>query len=385
MQLQRIGWKSALVALAAATGASPALAQVPDAVSKWVDINALVSTRYTISVNRPEGDEIVNRVVDRKDNTFAIDTASLFFSRAREGEAFGFGVALDFGDAARAYAVQRGSGFNDSDEFELREAFVTYNLPVAGISVKAGKFATLLGYEVMKTNASFNHNISHSMLFGYAIPFTHTGVLVSAPITEQFSIDLGVVNGWDVMDDNNSGKTLLAGFGVDPTDAVSVYVAGTYGSERSAEGEDDAGRVASGVKRGVVTINTTVAATDQLSLVLDAVYGNESDFKQVGNRTEDAHWYGLAGYAIFDIDEQWTVALRGEVFDDEGARRSFGNVGERVTIWGITPTVGFRLNDYVMLRAEYRHDEASDKIFAKSNGRSQRGWDTFAGEIILGF
>lgn len=382
MQKRRFGWMAAAVAVAAMGSADVAAAQGKQSPLKWVDINALVSTRYMYSFDRPVNDEVVNRVVDKRDNSFAIDTASLFVSRMEEGESFGFGLALDFGDAASAYAAQRRGGFEDSDEFELREAFLVYNLPFAGISVKAGKFATLLGYEVMKTNTSFNHNISHSMLFGFAVPFTHTGILVSAPIGEQVSVDVGVVNGWDSFDDNNSGKTLLAGIGFDPIDTVSLYAAGTYGSEQDPR---DRGGAGAGVKRGTATLNATIAATEQLALAFDAVYGNDSDLVPVGNGFEDADWYGAAAYAIFDIDEQWSVALRAEVFDDEGVRGNFPNTGKRVTIWEITPTVAFRLNEYVMFRAEYRHDEASDRIFAKANGRSQRGWDTIAGEILVGF
>lgn len=379
MQLRRIGWMGAAAAAVALGAADIASAQGADPERRWVDVNALVSTRYTYSFDRPAGREIANRVVDRKDNTFALDTATLFVSRMEQGESFGFGLAVDFGDAAEAYASRK--SFEDEPEVELREAFLVYNLPFAGISLKAGKFATLLGYEVMKTNTSFNHNISHSMLFGYTVPFTHTGLLVSAPLGDQVSLDVGVVNGWDVLDDNNTSKTLLGGIGFDPIDTVSIYLAGTYGSEEDSKPEGKG----QGVKRGVVTLNTTIAATDQLSFAFDAVYGNENDSVFVGTRTEDADWYGFAGYAIFDIDDQWSVALRAEVLDDEGARGNFANSGKRVTIWELTPTVAFRLNQYVMFRAEYRHDEASDHIFVKDNGRAQRGWDTLAGEILVGF
>jgi len=392
--MRRITMLRAVAGAAVLGWSSLAAAQQDDSTGKWVDLNALVSTRYTYSFDQPLNDRITARVVDTKDNTFSLDTASLFVSRDEEDENFGFGVALDFGDAASAYATQRenpgsrrgSEGFDGSDDFELREAFVTYDLPVAGITVKAGKFATLLGYEVMKTNTNFNHNISHSILFGFAIPFTHTGVLLSAPITDLISFDIGVVNGWDNLDDNNSGKSVLAGVGFEPLEVISFYLAGAYGAERDPqEGNATVAQSGAGSKRGTMTLNTVITATDQLSFVLDAVYGHESDLVVAPARTEDAYWYGFGAYALFDLDQYWSFALRSEIFDDDGLRGSFGPVGERVTIWEITPTVSFRLNDYVMVRAEYRHDEASDKVFAKDNGRSQRGWDTLAGEILVGF
>lgn len=360
----------------------------------WVDVNALVSTRYTYSFDRAVKDRIPARLIDQKDNTFTIDTASLFVSRMEEDEDFGFGVALDFGDAAEYTAAYKGD-MDDSDEFEMREAFATYRLPWYDISVKAGKFVSLLGYEVLKTNAAYNHNISHSIMFGYGTPFTHTGFLVSAPIGEMVSVDVGLVNGWNNLEDNNSGKTLLAGIGVDPIEDLSFYAAGTFGPEQFPR-DDDPNSPGAGSKRGVFTLNAVWTVTDQLALIADSIVGSESDLIPDGGDRDAATWYGFAGYVVFDLDEHWSFALRGEVFSTEGSPAQFASargtsaqvlwpLGDRVTIVEVTPTVAFRLNDHLLIRAEYRHDEASDGIFAKANGFSQDGWDTLAAEVIVGF
>lgn len=392
MLRSRIHW-AAVAALVVWAGAASAAEEKSGPLS-WVDVNALVSTRYTYSFDRAVKDRIPARVIDQKDNTFTIDTASIFVSRMEEDEDFGFGIALDFGDAAEYTAASKGE-LDDSDEFELREAFATYDLPWADISVKAGKFVTLLGYEVLKTNAAFNHNISHSIMFGYAIPFTHTGFLVSAPIGEIVSVDIGVVNGWDNLEDNNSGKTLLAGLGVDPLEELSFYAAGTFGPEQPAK-DDDPSSPGAGSKRSTLTVNGVWTVTDQLSLVGDFAIGNETDLIPDGSGRDDAQWYGFAGYIVFDLDDHWSFALRGEVFNTEGTPTAFASgkgtsrevlwpLGDSVTIWEFTPTVAFRLNDHLMVRAEYRHDEASDRIFAKANGFSQHGWDTLAAEVLVGF
>src|SRR5437879_4330074 len=99
---------------------------------------------------------------------------------------FGFGVVLTAGqDAQKNHAL---GIFRDSDDafpfrnapaFDLEEAYGSYKVPLgSGLTVKAGKFVTLLGYEVIESPN--NLNFSRSFLFGFAIPLTHRGALVAA-------------------------------------------------------------------------------------------------------------------------------------------------------------------------------------------------------------
>ena len=64
-----------------------------------------------------------------------------------------------------------------------------------GSPLKAGKFVTLLGYEVIESPN--NLNFSRGYLFTLAIPLTHTGGLASYTFTDWFSMTAGVVLGWD--------------------------------------------------------------------------------------------------------------------------------------------------------------------------------------------
>lgn len=355
-----------------------------------VEFHGLVSTVYQYSFNTPDSGRIASRVISKKDNSFALNDAWLSVSRMKDDEDVGFAIDVDFGDTAKsAPSDWDGDGSLASSEetnsFELREAYLTYRLPLelaGGRPVlKAGKFVTLLGYEVLKTNDSFNPNISNSILFGFAIPFTHTGLLLTSPLGEMASFDLGVVNGWDNVDDNNRSKTLLAGFGLTPSDVLSLYVAGTYGAEQNGH---NAGGPGAGAKRGVVTGNATFTGIERVTLVLDTVYGHESDLLpgSSGVLTEGADWYGAGGYAIVEIDDRLSFALRAEVFDDPDGKRNFSGVP--ATQWEVTPTIAYRLNDHVVARAEYRHDEASKPIHEKK-ARFQRGSDTLAGELLVAF
>ncbi len=62
-------------------------------------------------------------------------------------------------------------------------------------ALQAGKFETLAGAEVIEDPS--NNDISRSILFGYAVPFTHTGARLTYTMSPAVSLIAGVDNGWD--------------------------------------------------------------------------------------------------------------------------------------------------------------------------------------------
>jgi hypothetical protein len=71
--------------------------------------------------------------------------------------------------------------------------------------LKAGKFVTLLGYEVIESPLDLNY--SRGYLFSLAIPLTTTGGLVSYSFTDWLSAQAGLVLGWDRSNTDNSGPS----------------------------------------------------------------------------------------------------------------------------------------------------------------------------------
>ena len=65
---------------------------------------------------------------------------------------------------------------------------------------------TSAGAEVIETNANWNY--SRSLLFAWAIPYYQFGVRTSFPIGPHFTGGVQLVQGWNNVYDNNSGKTI---------------------------------------------------------------------------------------------------------------------------------------------------------------------------------
>ncbi len=340
-----------------------------------VDIHALVVADYQYSFNRPGSHDVPLHVFDLNAQSFMINDAALFFSRQREDESFGFMVSFDFGKTSQVV-----NGVNETTP-SLREAYLTYKTPLeiptteAPITIKAGKFVTLLGQEVIKTWSNFNYNIANTIEFGFGIPFTHVGALINLPLAEFLSLDLGPINGWDVQTDNNNGLSFLGGLGITPLDMLSFYIAGTYGPEQANR--------SGASQRGVMTWVATLKPIDVLTLIVSGTWGNETNIPlpAKGGAFGTANWFGSSFYFIWQITEPLQFVLRPEVFDDPEGARTGGFTSSSTggnpdapsgagTVWAITPTVAYQLTDHLLARVEYRYDRASRRYFDFDSQRS---------------
>ena len=182
------------------------------AIPKWFDeiaVNAFVSTAYQYNSNRPATGANSYRVFDYNDNSFNLDVAEVVVQIAptKPNDA-GFRV-----DIAAGNSVPQVSKSQDQSvaQFDLQQVFASYIAPLgSGLRFDVGKYVTHLGYEVIEGYDGYNDNYSRSILFGYAIPFTHTGVKASYAFNSKIAGMVEVVNGWDLVRDNNRSKSVGA-------------------------------------------------------------------------------------------------------------------------------------------------------------------------------
>ncbi|MGE0825793.1 MAG: porin [Candidatus Binatia bacterium] len=344
----------------------------------------MIYSSYNYNFNNPDSRNNDLRIFDTKANNFTFDFAQLSVAKEEEG-GVGFKLLLDYGRTARGITSDwngEGDLSNGTDNFEVQEAYITYTAGIGkGLGIKAGKFVTLLGAEVIESPS--NYNISRSFLFGYAIPFTHTGILLSYPILDTVSLTAGVVNGWDNVIDSNKGKTFLGGLSLQPFDGLTWTFNGTYGAEQPNIG---------GSKRGVFDTVLTYNFNDNVTLAANYDRGSESG---IGLNGGSAIWQGIAGYlsiggALFNPNwEPFSLSQRVEWFSDEDGVRT-GTVQD---LWEVTTTLKWKLTENLHARFEYRHDESSKKAFSQSiyrrNGESftrfLSGQDTIAAELAYLF
>ncbi|NIT14403.1 MAG: outer membrane beta-barrel protein [Candidatus Dadabacteria bacterium] len=326
-----------------------------------ISVGFYLDSTYQYSFNEPDSGEIGARSLYPDDNEFKFNAFTLSFEKTPSANGslidhLGFRTDILFGDQAD---LLNPSGI-DSDAVSPYQAYIQV-MPVEGLNVYFGQFVTLAGFEVIE--AKDNPNISRSILFGYAIPFTHTGIRATYE-TGPLSVALGVNNGWDQWDDDNDAKTIEAQIGLagsNDTVEGSLYVTGYFGKENDDFGNDE--------WRELITVVGSLAF-GPLTLYADLDFGWQQDVELSEDFFDDVFWWGIAGYAVLDAHPMVTLALRGEYFDDDDGFRGFGT-----TVWEITPTIIFKpfkgmpnseLTEYLdnfEFRVEYRFDKADEPIF----------------------
>ena len=352
----------------------PVAASVPAApapgVLSDIQVNAFASFGYSYNMNTPANRQSSYRVFDADDNSFNIDVAEVVLQKsvARSGDA-GFRLDLEVGGAIPE--KEQAYGLSVGRSADLQQAFLSYVAPLgSGVRLDFGKFVTHMGTEVIEGYDGYNDNYTRSLLFNYAIPFTHTGVKASYTLNAAVSAMALVVNGWDDAKDNNRSKTVGGQLGLTPVPPVTLYLNYLVGPEKP----DTNSHV-----RSMYDVVATWKALRTLTLGANADYGVENRASLV-RPGADAVWKGLAGYARLEVTPSVAAAVRGETFHDQGGTRL--GVSTPATVSEITLTPTWKLNDRFIVRGDVRFDRANAPLFVRNEGLSNRQ-TTFSTNIIV--
>ena len=215
-----------------------------------------------------------------------------------------------------------------------------------GVEIDAGEFVTSAGAEVIETNGNWNY--SRSLLFAWALPYYHFGVRASIPIG-KFTGGVQVVQGWNNIYDNNSGKTIgLNGAYAwkKVTWSHNYYV----GPEKT--------KTNTGLRQ-LYDTTVLVNASDNFSYYINFDYGRD---KNIGSGA--ATWTGIAGAARYALNKKFAVAGRLEWFDDVDGF----STGTAQKVKEFTVTGECKMTDWLMSRLEFRHDWSNQYFFQQGSG-----------------
>jgi hypothetical protein len=188
-----------------------------------INFSGLIDGYYSLNFNHPASQTNQLRNFDVKANQFSLNMAKVTLEHA--AEPVGFRLDLGFG---RAFEMVHSAEQAPSVFRNIEQAYISYK-PAGGkgLQIDFGKHVTMAGAEVIETSSNWNY--SRSLLFAWAIPYYHFGLRTSMPVGKHFTAGFHLVNGWNNVEDNNSGKTivqqLLRGAGKDrhePGVAASV-------------------------------------------------------------------------------------------------------------------------------------------------------------------
>ncbi len=364
-----------------------------------VHIHGLMDATWEYNLNQPDttgftkgglnpistgGSTNQLRVFDVNANGFTLQQFNLHIDRTAPG-GVGFVSDLNFGQTANILAAStRYSNLNpaatSNEIFDPTQLYLTYAAPLgSGVTLQMGRFVTLLGEEIIPVYNNLNFNESRSFIFGFGIPFTHTGLRATYAFNDKLSAVLGVNNGWDDVSANNDGQTVEAQLTLIPNSQISAVVNGIFGPQQVNRGSSTRG-----VIDPIVTWKTPIPG---LQLIDEYMYADETGPVSVtpflnshpnplslfpagpnGTATinHGVHWQGNAAYIVYDLNENLEFATRGEWFDDPNGART----GLAQSLGEFTQTVNYKLPGVqgLLARLEYRHDISGQKPFYSNDG-----------------
>ena len=361
------------VALAQAARA-PTLGQVLEA--SGLDVSGYLDAGYSYNNRNVETGGFSDRVFDSQNNSFALHQFGLRVAK-QPSRGFGGVVNITAGSDAQVIHAFPETTAGAGSMFDITQAYGQYS--TGSLTLMAGKFVTLAGSEVIWSPS--NNNFSHSILFG-AIPFTHTGVRAGYAASDTVTLYGGINNGWDQLTDANKGKTVELGASIIPTKALTINVTGYLGKERAVAPGTPAVAGAQDT-RNLLNVVATYTINNRMSAGGEVLY-----VSQDGAAGGTAKYNGLAGYFTYNLNREWRVAARAEMFDDKNNFHFGPNnqpAGTDVKYNEVTATLAYLPNSSVELRGEIRADRADKAVFINSDGSTAKSMQSLGFQGIYKF
>lgn len=353
-----------LAATPAAASAVQAPAGAGTAFFQSTELGGLVDAYYGWYSTKPSGNAPL-RNFDTKHNQFSFTMVELWAAKTPTADSrTGFNLKLNFGPATSEFIHSTDPGGVGILQ-NVQQAYVSYLAPVGkGLQFDVGEFVTHNGAEVIE--AKDNWNYSRSLLFSWAIPYYHVGVRLTYPATDKVTLAGGVLNGWNNLGENNTGKTVYGQVTVKPTSAFSFIQSYTGGPEQAGNNDD---------WRHLSDTVLSYTATPKVSLLGNYNYGRDT----VGGT--DVHWQGVAGYVKFQPTKVVAIIPRAEYYDDaDGFTTGAAQKAKEFTL-----TLELKPADNFMWRVEYRSDFSDVAFFKNDKGNFKKNQHSVGFGLLYNF
>jgi putative OmpL-like beta-barrel porin-2 len=311
-------------------------------------------------------------------NSFDVSMAELWVAKTPTTDSpIGYKVRTTFGSAADLMASASGQFGKESPYKNIEEAYGSYLAPVGkGLTIDVGKFVTNAGAEVIEAKDDWNY--SRSLLFQLAIPLYHSGVRLTYSPNDKVTLMGGVINGWNVVNDNNTGKSVMASLTYKPTGSVSLVENYIGGPEQANDNSN---------WRNLSDTVLSYTVNPQLSLMANYDYAHDTLGTPVPTLNLPAgasvHWQGVAGYLKYQANKYVAVVPRVEYFNDpQGIQTGFLG-GQNLT--DATVTLEVKPADNFMWRIEYRGDFSNQSPFINSSGVAKSNQQLFMVGFLFNF
>lgn len=249
----------------------------------------------------------------------------------------------------------------------IENAYISVKPPKAkGFEADFGKWVTSAGAEVIEANGNWNY--SRSLLFAWAIPYFHTGIRTSMPVSKTETIGVQLVNGWNNVTKNDGWVTVgLTSALVKPkyTWDVNVYTGPEHATAEHGY-------------RNLFDTTLLLTPNAKFNAYINYDFGQNHDAKVDGvGDTNRNTWQGIALAAHEQVNAASAFALRYEFFDDVNGF-STGTIQKLNEITGTYEYHVPKLPQAVLSRFEYRRDMSNEPFFHQGASSTLNHQSTFS-------
>lgn len=231
-----------------------------------------------------------------------------------------------------------------------------------GLDLKVGRFYAQYG--VQSIEAPSNALFSHTYTF-LDNPFTQTGILATAKLTNAWTVQVGLVNGQDVFLDAGMEPQFIGSVkwtSPDQRDSATlatILASGRFNQERNLNNAD------------VLDLVYTHKVNARLTYTFEGLVGAQTHVTNIGT----ARWFGLVNYLTRDFTPRLSGTARLEFWDDAQGQRT-GSPGLYSVL---TAGLSFKPRKSIIIRPELRYDNNNES--PAFEGR--HGLFTAATDLIL--
>ena len=354
---------------AAAPAAAPAPLNFPWKLGPMA-VTAFVDGYYSYNYNQPttSANNQTNDLYNFNDKTDTVDLSAVKLTLNHDPAPFGAHFDFMYGRTNELVTAGLQGDY-------IEQAFLSLKPKSAkGFEADFGRFVTSAGAEVIEAKDNFNY--SRSLLFSWAIPYTHFGLRTSMPVSKTETIGVQVVNGWNVLTKNNGWATV---------GLTSAYVKTKYTWDLNVYTGPENALPGHGYRN---LVDTTVLLTPnaKFNAYINYDWGQNRDaVVGTGKSATGDHninnWQGIA-FAAHEQFKQTALAGRYEYFTDPQGFET----GTAQHLNEFTGTFEYKipkLPQTLITRAEFRHDQSDVPFFHQNAKAMVDGQSTVTAAVIL--
>ncbi|HEY6973129.1 MAG TPA: outer membrane beta-barrel protein [Nitrospiraceae bacterium] len=325
--------------------ASPTTSE--SSTSDW-HYGAYLDLSYIVNFNFPENRRWRSRTTTERNNELTPNMGLVYVRKdatesSRWGTELGFQGGYDADNFAFLVNEPKVDGANTLRY--IHRANVSYLAPVGnGLTVTAGLFNSLIGYESLYAKDNFNYTRSWA---ADNTPYMMFGVNAKYPVNEDVTVTAFIINGYYHLSNPNDQPSYGGQVAWKPAQRVTVTNTLYYGPDQQSTSLEF---------WRLFSDNIVEWKGDDVTVALTYDIGTERILNQPGNpRT-----FAMAGVleGRWHIAGPWGVALRPEFYWDRNGRWT----GSEQFIKAVTTTAEYKFPYWwtnTVVRLEYRYDEST--------------------------